>query len=71
MCPASFKSNRLSWCRRASFYVAAVLTGQSINVEDAKQAASKLADAIAEEGLSVGLILCAVTMKVRINIAYW
>jgi putative nucleotidyltransferase with HDIG domain len=52
MCPASFKSNRLSWCRRASFYVAAVLTGQSINVEDAKQAASEVADAIAEEGLS-------------------
>lgn len=52
MCPASFKSNRLSWCRRASFYVFRRTYRSEHNVEDAKQAVSKVADAIAEEGLS-------------------
>jgi HD-GYP domain-containing protein (c-di-GMP phosphodiesterase class II) len=52
MCPASFKSNRLSWCRRASFYVFRRTYRSEHNVEDAKPAVSKVADAIAEEGLS-------------------
>jgi len=55
MCPASFKSNRLSWCRRASFYVFRRTYRSEHNVEDAKPAVSKVADAIAEEGLSRSL----------------